>query len=111
MQHLEVQDPALRKLVQALRAYEPERVYLFGSWARGEADETSDLDVVVIKQTEAPFLERIRRVLALLPPELGPVDVLVYTPEEWQAMKARGNAFVETVEAEGRLLYARQAEG
>ena len=45
----------LQKLVQALQAYEPERVYLFGSWARGEADETSDLDVVVIKQTEELF--------------------------------------------------------
>ena len=38
----------IQRLVEALRAYQPERVYLFGSWARGEEDDLSDLDVVVI---------------------------------------------------------------
>jgi predicted nucleotidyltransferase len=41
--------PRTRKLVSALRAYEPESEYLFGSWARAEADDLSDLDLVLIK--------------------------------------------------------------
>lgn len=70
--------PKIQQLLEALKPYEPERVYLFGSWARGEADVLSDLDVVVIKSTDRPFLERLREVARLLPLALGGVDVLLY---------------------------------
>ena len=85
-------------LLKFLLPYAPERVYRFGSWARDEADELSDLDIVIIKRTPLPFLDRIREVLSLLPRELGAVDVLVYTPEEWTRMKEAGNAFAEMVD-------------
>ncbi|RJR33274.1 MAG: nucleotidyltransferase domain-containing protein [Deltaproteobacteria bacterium] len=52
-------DPLLEKLVNLLKPYEPERIILFGSRARGEGDEYSDYDVVVIKATDQPFLERL----------------------------------------------------
>lgn len=91
--------------MEALLPYEPERIYLFGSWATGEADELSDIDLVVIKQTPAPFFDRLREVSRLLPLESGAVDILVYTPEEFARMKADGNAFAETVEEEGVVVY------
>lgn len=97
--------PHLRRLVGALIPYAPDRIYLFGSWATGEADELSDIDLVVIKQTPAPFFDRLREVSRLLPPESGAVDILVYTPEEFARMKADGNAFAETVEEEGVIVY------
>ena len=56
----------MRQLLDALQVYQPERVYVFGSWARGEADELSDLDLVVIKSTTVPFFERLREVSRLL---------------------------------------------
>lgn len=96
----------IEALVKALEAYQPERVYLFGSAARGEADELSDLDVVVIKRTGTPFLERLREIAKQLPIELGAVDVLVYTPEEFASMQQDGNAFAELIAQEGRLIYA-----
>lgn len=98
-----------RQVIDALRAYEPERIYLFGSWARGEQDELSDIDLVIIKRTEQPFFERLREAAALLPPSLGAVDLLVYTEEEFTEMLAQGNAFAEMVAEEGRLIYDRQA--
>jgi predicted nucleotidyltransferase len=52
-------DPQLRKLVSLLQAYEPERIILFGSHARGQADAHSDYDIIVIKRTERSFLERL----------------------------------------------------
>ncbi len=100
----------IREVVEALRSYQPERVYLFGSWARGEADELSDLDLVVIKRTTAPFFDRLMEVGRLLPAGAGGVDVLVYTPDEFAAMQRNGNAFAELIAEEGRLIYAREKE-
>ncbi len=99
------------QVVEALQAYQPERVYVFGAWARGEQDELSDLDLVIIKQTPEPFFERLQKVAKLLPPGIGSVDILVYTPEEFAAMRQDGNAFAEMIEEEAKLIYARQAEG
>ena len=100
----------VRQLVKSLLPYQPERLYLFGSWARGEEDELSDLDLVVIKQTTDPFWDRLREAARLLPSEIGGVDILVYTPDEFAAMQREGNAFVEMIIEEGRLIYDQQAK-
>ena len=97
------------QLLAALGPYQAERIYLFGSFALGEEDELSDLDVVVIKRTALPFLERLREVGRLLPADFGGVDVLVYTPEEFAEMLANGNAFAEMIAEEGCVIYAQQA--
>jgi predicted nucleotidyltransferase len=100
----------IKRLLEALRPYEPEQVYLFGSAARDEADEWSDLDVVVIRKTTTPFLGRLSEIARLLPPEVGAVDVLVYTPEEFAGMRHDGNAFAEMIVEEARLIYGQPAE-
>lgn len=96
----------LNELIQALRSYEPEKIYLFGSWARGEEDELSDLDVVVIKKTDSPFFSRLQEVAKILPDKTA-ADVLVYTPEEFREMSEQGNAFAEMILEEGKLIYER----
>ncbi len=101
----------IRKIIEALRPYEPECIYLFGSWARGEADELSDVDIVVIKRTVQPFLVRLREAGSLLPAEAGAVDLLVYTPEEFEAMTKDGNPFAEMIAEEAIVVYGRQPEG
>jgi predicted nucleotidyltransferase len=40
----------LRRTVEALKAYEPDKIYLFGSWAKGEEDELSDMGFMLIKK-------------------------------------------------------------
>jgi len=95
----------VQRVLKALRPYDPEKIYLFGSWARGEGDELSDLDLVVIKKTKTPFLKRLREVAGLLPPDMGGIDILVYTPAEFQRMAKEGNAFAEMIIEEGELVY------
>jgi predicted nucleotidyltransferase len=95
------------RIVAALSAYQPERIYLFGSHARGEADSLSDIDLVVVKQTTLPFLERLQEVRRFLPAGLGHLDVLVYTPDELAEMQQRGNAFSELIMEEAQLIYGR----
>ncbi|MDA2928207.1 nucleotidyltransferase domain-containing protein [Acidobacteria bacterium AH-259-G07] len=99
----------ISELIEALRPYDADRVYLFGSWARQEEDELSDVDLVVIKQTSAPFFERLREVACLLPAHIGGVDVLVYTPEEFLRMQKEGNVFACMIADEVRLIYERAA--
>lgn len=100
----------VRLLVNALLPYQPERLYLFGSWARREEDELSDLDIVVIKDTSSSFFDRLREVSRLLPAEIGGLDILVYTPREFARMQKEGNAFAEMIAEEGSILYDRKAK-
>ena len=101
----------ISKILAALRPYQPERVYLFGSAAREEEDELSDLDLVVIKRTALPFFDRLMEVAKLLPEGTGGVDVLVYTLEEFTRMQQDGNAFAELIAEEARLIYGREEKG
>jgi predicted nucleotidyltransferase len=97
----------IRQLLAALQPFEPQKVYLFGSWARGEEDELSDIDIVVIKDTILPFLKRLQELGKMLPSEIGAVDLLVYTPEEFAAMHQGGNAFAAMIIEEACLIYGR----
>ena len=100
----------IRQLIESLLPCDPERLYVFGSWARDEEDMLSDLDVVVIQETPLPFFERLRKVSSLLPQQMGAVDILVYTPEEFTTMQREGNAFAEMIAEEGSLIYDRETE-
>lgn len=95
----------IERLRAALAEYGAERAIVFGSYARGDWDELSDVDLVILKRTDAPYFRRLADLAPLLPP--GRVEAFVYTPEEFEAMRARGSAFAETVDAEGVLLYER----
>jgi uncharacterized protein len=69
--------------------------YLFGSVAAGSAGPWSDLDVLLVKETTLPFVERPREFLDLF--DLGvPVDILVYTPSEFERLQDAGTGFWRT---------------
>ena len=94
----------LHTLLQALQSYHPQRIILFGSVARGEADADSDLDVLVIKDTIDPFVRRLEAMAELCP--LGVhADILVYTPDELRQMVEEGNPFILQALREGRTVY------
>jgi predicted nucleotidyltransferase len=62
-----------------------EKVSLFGSYARGRADLFTDLDVLVIMDTDKPFVERAGEIYSLLCLPVD-ADILCYTPEEFRRM-------------------------
>jgi len=98
----------LKRVLERLKEYQPEKIILFGSYARGQTDEYSDLDFVLIKKTDKRFLERLIEVAKLIDNDLGDVDVFVYTPEEFERMIEWGNPFIERVLKEGRTLYEKK---
>jgi len=96
----------LERVVGVLRdAYAPQLVYVFGSVAHGDVSEWSDVDMVIVKETDKRFLDRIAEVLDLVVPRLG-MDVVVYTPAEWAALSRQRRFVREEVLGKGKLLYA-----
>jgi uncharacterized protein len=91
-----------------IREYQPEKLILFGSVAQGDIHEWSDLDLVVIKKTEKPLLERTEEVLRLIRPKVG-LDVLIYTPEEVEELVADRRVFVlDEIIYKGAVAYERR---
>ncbi len=95
----------IQKIVRRLKQYKPLKVVLFGSAARGQTDEHSDLDFVVIKSTRKTFLARMVEIARLLGRKAGKVDVFVYTPREFRRMIEWESPFIENVLREGKVVY------
>jgi predicted nucleotidyltransferase len=88
-----------------LREQGARAAWVFGSHARGEADATSDIDVIVVAPTERPAVERFRDYLpAILEAGTG-VDLFVYTPEEFERMKAEERPFLVAALEDAKLVY------
>jgi hypothetical protein len=69
---------------------------------------TSSQSGVIVKETTRRFLDRVADVMRLLRPNVG-VDILVYTPEEFETL-CRERAFVrDEILGKGRVLYGREA--
>ena len=98
----------VKRVVECIKQYDPEKIIVFGSYIREEIDEYSDLDFVVIKKTDKRFLERLIEVAKLIDNNLGEVDVFIYTPEEFQRMIEWENPFIGNVLKEGRVLYEKK---
>jgi len=99
-----------RQIVDYLSGTPVLRAVLFGSFARGAADSSSDLDLMLIERSSRPFLDRGLDHLPLFRLGVG-VDLLVYTPEEYAQLKAEGNPLIKRVEQEGVTLYVRYPNG
>ncbi len=100
----------VRQVAERLaRSYHPEKIVLFGSYASGDVDEESDVDLLIIKETSLPFHRRGGEVRALLRPlRLAlPMDIIVLTPEEVDEQLRRGNVFLESIIREGEVLFDR----
>lgn len=100
-------DPALAEAVRRLvEAYRPERVYLLGSVARGDAGADSDYDLLVIVSDDAPPERRRSRLAYETLRGTGTaVDVLVCTTSYFEQRRQLKASLPGTVLREGRLLH------
>jgi len=91
-------------IAEQFRWYDPDRVIVFGSHARGEP--AADIDVVVIKETSERFLDRLKVLYERWELPVA-VDILAYTPAEWDRMIAEERGFILRILREGREIYAQ----
>ena len=101
-------DEKLREVVgRLIEAYRPERIYLFGSIARGDAGPDSDYDLLVVVPDEAALERRSSRLAYKVLRGTGTaVDVLVSTRSRFDARARVKASLPATVLREGRLLHA-----
>lgn len=86
------------------KAYQPEKIILFGSWAWGTPDENSDVDLFVVKETDNTRITA-REIDGSIFPRLFPIDLIVYTPSQLKKELGLEEPFVSKIEKKGKILF------
>lgn len=102
------EDPILSEMVRRLvEAFHPDRIYLFGSRARGDSGSDSDYDLLIVlpelNDRSYRLSQQAYRVLRGVP---AAVDVLVWSKEDFDGRLHLPASLPATVVREGRLLHA-----
>ncbi len=91
-----------------VRRFKPQKVILFGSYARGDATEESDVDLLVVAATDLPARERFPAIRSALGDFPAAFDVFWKTPEEYDRWRNVVNHVVYFAEKYGRIVYERR---
>ncbi|MCL2207520.1 MAG: nucleotidyltransferase domain-containing protein [Fibromonadales bacterium] len=105
----------ISRIIQSLVGLNVYKIILFGSYAKGTATEDSDIDLVVILDTEEfakTFDERKdrRRPISTALLEVNyqfPMDIIVYSKGEFEYLKNREDFFIQEIEETGKELYGK----
>ncbi len=107
------EDPTLKRIVDVIvEVLDPDRIILFGSRARGDYDEESDYDLLVLKEGVRPKERRrlqweVRRSIRSRG-IWAPLDIVVQSPERYAELKDDSFMLYGFVETEGIVLYERK---
>ena len=101
-----IDDELIDEVVRTIaERFHPRRIVLFGSQARGEANQDSDLDLMIEMDTDLRPLDRLIAVASLFRDRMWPLDVVVYTPSEVARDRGRIGTLLQMIEADGRTVY------
>jgi len=86
------------------------RAILFGSLATGDASRRSDVDLIIVQNTDKRFFQRYEGILQEIAMAVHErdVDLLIYTPEEFAQMRHR--PFIHQALNEGIVIYESKKE-
>ena len=96
---------AERVIEMAKRKIEPDLMIVFGSVANGTANEDSDLDMVLVKRSDENRLIRSAKARLALEDSNIPIDIIVYTPEEFERDLSNEYSLVHEAVTTGRIVY------
>lgn len=104
--------PEINNVVRRIvDGFDPEKIILFGSYARGNATEQSDLDLLVVGHTDLPPRERFRAIRRLLADFPMAFDIYYKTPEEFERWRSVVNHIVYFADEYGKVVYERSGAG
>jgi len=103
-----VLDDVLVEIVRRIvEVADPERIILFGSYAYGKPRGESDLDILVVMDSDLPRYKRSVPIYKALADLLIPMDILVYTPQEIEDWSDVPQAFITSILRKGRVIYEK----
>jgi predicted nucleotidyltransferase len=91
---------------QIVQQFQPERIILFGSYARGRPRRESDVDLLVVMDTVFKETEQAIRICQAIEYHFG-LDLIVRTPDTLARRLALGDPFLHEVVSQGKVLYER----
>ena len=98
----------ISKITKKIRAeYKPQKIILFGSYAYGEPDEDSDIDLLIIKDTDKSSMDRwmeVRRILRDFN-KIIPISPLIYTEKELKERLKIKDFFIQEILEKGKIVY------
>lgn len=101
----------IQKIVQQItESFHPQKVILFGSYAYGKATEDSDVDLLVVMETDENPLHVAARIAAAIDHPF-PLDILVFRPSELEASWKRKGIFATELMTKGVVLYEARDSG
>jgi predicted nucleotidyltransferase len=95
-------DEIKRRIVEK---FKPQKIILFGSYANGTPTEDSDLDLLIIKDSNLPSRIQNRKVRKILADLRVPVDVIVKTAKEFETYKDIIGTIVYPANKFGKVIY------
>ena len=103
-----VRDIILRIVDKIKKDYGPDKIILFGSYAYGVPGRDSDIDLLIIKDTDDRPIDRRVAVARIVsdPKRFIPFQPIVLTPAEVQERLEVGDQFVREILEKGEVLYA-----
>jgi len=96
-------------LNRVLERYSPEKILLFGSYASDDAGPDSDIDLLIVMDTEGSSRQKANEIDLLMSDRSVPMDFLVLTPEQYERQKNLIGTLVYEAEREGKVIYERAA--
>ena len=86
--------------------YNPDKIFLFGSFAWGNPTKDSDIDLLIIKKTSGSSRKLAQEIDESLFEREMPIDILVYSPKYLEERLSLGDFFIKKIVKDGKLLYA-----
>lgn len=87
--------------------FNPDKIILFGSYANGTQNEESDLDLLIIQETDLPPQKRGFDIRMSLLGLMIPFDILIYTKTEFEQEKENRYSFLSSAIKNSKILYER----
>ena len=87
--------------------FNPDKIILFGSYAKNKQDQGSDLDLLIIRDTTLPTYKRAIDIRLSLIGTKIPIDILVYTNSEFEQEKNDKYSFLYSALKNSKVLYER----
>ncbi|HVN54904.1 MAG TPA: nucleotidyltransferase domain-containing protein [Anaerolineaceae bacterium] len=84
--------------------FKPIKIILFGSYAHGKPRPESDVDLLIVMNTNLKESEQALHIRQYINPLFG-VDILVYTPARLKERLGWGDSFLEEITSKGRVMY------